>query len=179
MNAFRNILLSIFAILVIFLGLNYIIPTQWSVERSIVIQATPEKMYPLIANFNSGWPQWSAFDALFPDLAYTTSGPEEGVGATRSWTSPANTGSQSITKADQNQGIEYVRNCISGDCIRGQIQFTPIEGGTIVRWIDTGSTGNTLISRLKSYWCTDMESMAGNLYEQSLLKLKKLAEGKE
>lgn len=179
MKALKNILLTIIAVIALIIGLGYLLPAEWTVERSVVIQTPPEKIYPYVANFNIGWPQWSAFDALFPDLAYAATGPEEGVGATRSWTSPTNTGSQSITKADQTLGIEYVRNCISGDCIRGQIQFTPIEGGTIVRWADTGSTGNDMISRLKSYWCTDMDNITGNLYAQSLLNLKKLAEGKE
>ena len=74
---------SIITILAI-LGLSYFLPSEWKVERSIVINAAPEKIYPLIASFNTGWPKWSAFDAAFPDLAYTASGPEEGVGATRS-----------------------------------------------------------------------------------------------
>lgn len=176
MNLLKYLFYSSLILLGTIVGLNYLLPTEWKVERSIVINAEPEKIYPLIANFSTGWPQWSAFDALFPDLAYTASGPEEGVGATRSWASPANTGSQTIIKADPKQGVEYVRDCISGTSIHGQIQLTPYNNTTVVRWVDTGSTGNNIISRLKSYWRVDMDSMMGGLFEQSLENLKKLAE---
>lgn len=176
MSFLKHLLSCSIIIIVALLGLSYFLPREWKVERSIVINTTPEKIYPFIANFNTGWPQWSAFDALFPDLVYTASGPEEGVGATRSWSSPENTGSQSIIKADPTQGIEYIRDCVSGTCIRGQIQLTPYNGTTVVRWADIGSTGNNPIARLKSFLFVNMDQLMGGLFEQSLVNLKKLAE---
>src|SRR4051812_11755306 len=62
-------------------------PTQVAVSRSATIAAPPQTIYPLIADFRNGWPQWNAFDDEDPGIAYAYSGPAMGAGAVQTWTS--------------------------------------------------------------------------------------------
>jgi hypothetical protein len=175
MNFFMRLLFGLVLIVAALVGISFFLPTEWKVERSITINASPEKIYPLIANLNTGWPQWSAFDAAYPDAVYTPAGTEEGLGAIRSWTSTSmGDGSQTIVKADATEGIEFDLTMIKyGSTLRGQILFTPVEGGTLVRWIDVGQTGNNPISRWMGLF---MDRMMGEMFEQSLQNLKNLSE---
>ncbi len=175
MNFFMRLLFALVLIVAALVGISFLLPSEWKVERSITINASPEKMYSLVANFNTGWPQWSAFDAAYPDTVYTSAGAEEGLGATRSWTSPSmGDGSQTIVKADPKEGIEFDLTMLNyGTTLRGQILFTPVEGGTFVRWVDVGQTGNNPIARWMSLF---MDRMIGPMLEQSLQNLKNLSE---
>jgi uncharacterized protein YndB with AHSA1/START domain len=175
MNFFMRLLFGLVLIVAALVGISFLLPSEWKVERSITINASPEKVYSLVANFNTGWPQWSAFDAAYSDSVYSSSGPESGVGATRAWTSATmGDGSQTIVKADPKEGIEFDLTMHKYDAtLRGQILFTPVEGGTLVRWIDVGQTGNNPISRWMGLF---MDRMMGGMFEQSLQNLKNLAE---
>lgn len=177
MNTLKNILLTILSVIALIIGLGYLLPAEWSVERSVVIQETPEKIYPYIANLTTGWPQWNAFEADANKVTYTASGTEEGVGASRSWAIGSNSGSQTIVKADPQHGIEYVLDTVAGTFTRGKIELTPIEGGTIVCWVETGFTGNHPLTRWYSYLFVSMDTLTAGLFEKSLIALKKLAEG--
>ena len=175
MNFFMRLLFALVLIVAALVGISFLLPSEWRVERSITINASPEKMYSLVANFNTGWPQWSAFDAAYSDTVYTSAGAEEGLGATRSWTSPSmGDGSQTIVKADPKEGIEFDLTMLNyGTTLRGQILFTPVEGGTLVRWVDIGQTGNNPIARWMSLF---MDRMIGPMLEQSLQNLKNISE---
>ncbi len=108
MKILRNILITASVLIISFILIDFLLPTQWKVERSIVINAWAQNVYPLVANFKSGWPQWSAFDFEDPSIQYSYPGPEEGVGATRSWVSKKmGNGTQKTIGADPASGITY------------------------------------------------------------------------
>lgn len=175
MQILQKILIALGVLVVAVVGIGFLLPSKWKVERSIIINASPEKIYPLIANFETGWPQWSAFDKEYADSHYTSSGSQEGIGATRSWTGGnMGDGSQTIVKASAQEGIEFELVMIKYDSkLTGKILFTPVEGGTRVSWIDEGTTGNNPIMRWMGLF---MDNMLGCMLDQSLQNLKTLAE---
>ena len=175
MHILQKILIALGVLVVAVVGIGFILPAKWKVERSITINASAEKIYPLIANFETGWPQWSAFDKEYTDSHYTSSGPQEGVGATRSWTGGSmGDGSQTIVKASTQEGIEFELIMIKYDSkLTGKILFAPVEGGTRVSWIDEGTAGNNPIMR---WMILFMDNMLGCMLEKSLQNLKALAE---
>src|SRR5688572_15961277 len=87
--------------------IGFFLPADWQVKREITINAPAEKIYALVANLKTGWPQWSEFDKQDPDILYTFDGPELGVGAKRSWLSKKmGNGWQEITSANPTTGVE-------------------------------------------------------------------------
>jgi hypothetical protein len=175
MKSLKTVFLAFVAAVAVLLLIGFLLPSSWKVQRSIVIQAAPEKIYPFVANFKAGWPQWSAFDFEDPQIKYSYSGAEEGVGAQREWQSPKmGDGSQEITKADPSGGVEFdLKMKRSRFVMKGKIAFEKAEGGTKVTWTDSGSVGSNPIYH---YMAAMLDTMMGKSFERSLAALKAKAE---
>jgi carbon monoxide dehydrogenase subunit G len=178
MNKFLKLILIspiLLAALVFIVG--YLLPSQWHVSRSIVINKPPQTIYPLVADFKHGWPQWSDFDYEDPGIQYSYAGPNLGVGASRSWVSAKmGNGFQRITNADPATGIYFdlkMENTNFG--LSGKITFEPAGTATKVTWTDSGDTGNNIFFR---YMASMMDQMMGDTFDRSLAKLKEKAESK-
>src|SRR5688500_18970273 len=59
-------------------------PDSFHVERSVSIQAPPERIFPLISDFHR-WPAWSPWEKLDPAMKRTHSGAASGTGAAYAW----------------------------------------------------------------------------------------------
>src|SRR5262245_38122515 len=83
-------------------------PSNYRVERSIEIKARPETVFVMV-NAAKYWPEWTVLStARFPDIKFSYSGPESGVGATYAWAGKSSgNGSLKITSSDPAQGIGY------------------------------------------------------------------------
>src|SRR5262245_4019430 len=78
-----GIVLIVLAILVV--GVAYLLPGHYRVERSVVMKAKPEAVFPHVNTLKT-WPEWTAWTtAKYPDMKVKFEGPESGVGATYSW----------------------------------------------------------------------------------------------
>ena len=60
-----KILIALAVVVLVVLGLAATKPDSFSVQRSIQIKATPDKIYPLVADFHR-WTEWSPWAALPP-----------------------------------------------------------------------------------------------------------------
>jgi hypothetical protein len=177
MNKFlKIILLSPIILGLSILLIGFLLPSQWQVSRSIVINKPPQAIFGYVANFRIGWPQWSAFDGEDPTIKYTYSGPSQGTGASRSWISEKmGNGSQTITSANPAKGITFeLKMENSKFTIVGNIAFEPIGNGTKVTWTDKGDAGNNIFYK---YMGTMMDKMMGDTFDRSLEKLKTRLDG--
>ena len=69
------------------------------VERSTVIDATPDEIFPRIDDFHA-WADWSPYEKMDADLRKTYSGPTKGKGAAYAWVGKkAGSGSMEITQS--------------------------------------------------------------------------------
>ena len=59
-------------------------PDSFRVERTTHIEASPERIFPLIADFHQ-WAKWSPWEKADPALKRTFSGSESGMGAIYRW----------------------------------------------------------------------------------------------
>ena len=59
-------------------------PDRFSVQRKISIDASPEKVFPLINDFQQ-WGYWSPWATRDPSMSQSFSGPARGEGAIYSW----------------------------------------------------------------------------------------------
>jgi uncharacterized protein YndB with AHSA1/START domain len=71
-------------------------PSTFHIEKSVMIQAPPEKVYALIGDFHN-WPEWSAQDREDATMQRTYSGAMTGLGAVSDWTSKGSAGAGRMT----------------------------------------------------------------------------------
>src|SRR5690606_3612297 len=84
MNILKWLLIVVGSLIVLLLLVALLLPSEFRVERSIVIEATPETVYEQVVDLNN-WPNWSPWNAMEPTAEYTVSGAQRGVGAVSSW----------------------------------------------------------------------------------------------
>ena len=78
----KSIALMVVAAVILLLAFAATRPDSFSVQRSITVQAAPEKVLPLLTDFHR-WPEWSPWEKLDPTMKRTHSGATSGVGAIR------------------------------------------------------------------------------------------------
>lgn len=153
-------------------------PGTFRVARSAHIDAPPEDIYPLIADFRA-WTAWSPYETRDPDMKRTYGGADEGVGAAYAWDGNKNIGSgnMKIVETDKPSRIVIDLNFTAPMKANNTAIFTlvPQEGGTLVTWSMEGEAN--LMAKLVQLFM-DMDKMVGTDFEAGLAKLKSQAEAK-
>src|SRR6187200_3000662 len=67
-------------------------PDSFSVQRAAIVDAPPEKLFPLINDFRQ-WGSWSPYEHRDPAMKRTFSGAVRGKGAVYAWEGDKNVGS--------------------------------------------------------------------------------------
>ncbi len=175
MKIIKFILGSALGAILILVGIGFFLPSHWRVERSVVIKAQESKIYPYIASFKTGWPQWNVFDREDPDIQFTYQGPESGDGASRSWVSKKmGNGIQKITKADPLSGIDFEISMEDGGfVIFGSITMQKHPEGTKVVWKAVGDMGANPVYKVMGYL---MDPLMGETLQKSLNHLRDLVQ---
>lgn len=152
-------------------------PPTFDVERSVVIDAPPSKVYPRLATLKD-WKDWTVWnDVNHPGLKYSYEGPESGVGAVSNWTDPKmGDGKLEITDADPDERLEYTLKFEGFDNpMHGRFRLKQVDEGTKIVWTAHGDMGSNPLGR----WMVkvmDMDETIGNDFNTSLAKLKKQVE---
>jgi len=148
---------------------------DFRVERSLVIAAPAEKLFPYFDNhkkFNE-WNPWAKMD---PEAKNTYSGPESGVGAVASWDGKmVGKGSATITESKPNERIIERMDWLEPMQGVSTVEFTfkpESEGKTKVTWTMYG-TNQGLLSKVMSL-VFNCESMCGPEFEKGLADVAKL-----
>ncbi len=165
--AFRVLLI----LLILFAVIGLLLPSSTAVERSIMIEAPAEKVFPHINGMRAfhAWSPWSAID---PETVYEFSGPEQGVGSRMNWYSgnqQVGQGSQEITQSVPDREVETQLEF--GDKGNGTATFLlePEGKGTRVRWQFSTEFGWDLFGR---YVGLMLDNMIGAQYDKGLQDLK-------
>src|SRR6266700_3847639 len=88
-------------------AVGFFLPSAFSVQRSIEIEATPRKVYDLIVE-PKRWKDWSVWTRRDPYMQITYSGPPFGMGAKWSWVSKSEgSGSMVFTRVEPDKRVEY------------------------------------------------------------------------
>jgi uncharacterized protein YndB with AHSA1/START domain len=149
----------------------------YTVERSTVVQALPERVYELVQDFHQ-WPAWSPWEDLDPDMQRTYGGPPSGVGSSYAWSGnrKAGSGRMEITRADPPRRVEIALRFDKPFKSSNATSFalTPGGGGTEVTWTMVGPL--TWMLRLMGLF-TSMDKMVGKDFDKGLARLKTAAEG--
>jgi len=146
------------------------LPAKYSVERSVVINAAPEKVHKYVGDLNK-WNEWAPWKEEDPSMVVTLGEKTSGVGASQSWVGDSGTGALTITESSPDNGISYDLLFDGGtyECT-GSIKYYRMEDGdTRVTWAMSGDMGKSLAS---GYFALLMDTMVGNMFEKRLKNLK-------
>ena len=175
MRFLKWLLIAVIALAVLLIGGSYLISPKFNVTRSTVVNASPDKIYPLVAA-PKAWKQWSVWNQRDPAMQITYSGPESGKGAAWEWKSASQgDGKMTMTAAEPNKRVAFELYFPDFDSTSAsELTFAPeANNATRVKWTMNGDMGANPISR---WFALFMDGMVGKDFEAGLANLKALAE---
>lgn len=173
---FLKISAAIAFLIAAFLGVASLQPNEFSLSRSITIQATPEDVFPQVNDFHQ-WAWWSPWEKLDPNMKKEFTGPESGEGSSYSWVGnkKVGEGKMSITKSTPSSTILIIIEFLKPMKATNHIEFSfqPDDNGTKVTWSMSGK--NNLITKAFHMFFS-LEKMVGPDFENGLAQLKAVVE---
>jgi hypothetical protein len=151
-------------------------PDTFRVERSAIINAPPENIFPLINDFRK-WEPWSPWEKVDPAIKRTYSESAYGECAIYEWSGNKNIGQgrMEIVESSPPSKIKLKIDFIKPFEAHNTIEFTLIPQGDSTRVTQAMYGPSPFISRLMSVFCS-MDKMVGKKYEEGLANLKALSE---
>ena len=105
------------------------------IERHATTTADPATVYALLRD-GASWPSWSPIDAF--ELEREGEGEPEGIGAVRVLRSGRVTGRDTIAELVPDRRFAYTHvSSLPVRDYRGEVDLTPIDGGTEIRWVSS------------------------------------------
>lgn len=175
MKALKRILVGLAVLVIAAVAIAYVLPRHVEAERSIVIAAPPEKIFPLVNDLEA-FNKWSPWSRIDPDMTVKITGPEAGVGQKMEWQSDhssVGSGSQEITASEPDKRVETALDFGDQGSATAAFDLVPEGDGTKVTWSFETDLGMNPIGR---YFGLMIESWVGADYEKGLASLKNLAE---
>jgi uncharacterized protein YndB with AHSA1/START domain len=149
---------------------------RYTVERSVTIEAPPERVYAQIADFHR-WTSWSPWEELDPGMERSYSGAEAGLGAVYAWSGnrKAGQGRMVITDVDAPSRVHIDLSFEKPWRSRNDTVFAiePTVTGSRVTWSMTGD--KTLMTKVMGLF-TSLDKMVGPDFERGLARLKQTTE---
>lgn len=151
-------------------------PDTFSVQRAAIVEAPPEKIFPLINDFRQ-WGSWSPYEHRDPAMKRTFSGTPRGAGAVYAWEGDKNVGKgrMEILEASAPSKIVIKLDFFAPFEAHNTAEFTmlPQDGATRVVWRMHGPA--PFMARIMHVFI-NIDRMVGKDFEVGLANLKRLAE---
>ena len=173
----KKIIIGILAIVAIFLAFVATRPSDFRVERSATLSASPAALFDNV-NDHHKFAVWNPFMKLDPNVKNTYSGPDSGVGAVCSWDGNRNVGAGSCTIIE-SKPAELVRMRMDWKrpmegTATVDFTFKPQGDKAVVTWAMYGK--NNFMGKLMSVFM-NCDKMCGPQFEKGLADLGKVAAG--
>jgi len=168
----KKILFGIGIVVAIFMLLVVLQPAEYNISREIVINATPEVVFPHVnsAIRSNDWMPWKDNDAK---LRMEFTGPMDGVGSSSQWFSdgPMGNGESVIVASVPNTSVttELLFHKPTPMKQIAQFDLAPTASGTNVKWSVSGK--NSFMGRVMTLFKV-MDSMVGKEFDKGLMRLK-------
>jgi uncharacterized protein YndB with AHSA1/START domain len=171
-----KILIAVVVMVAIVLAIAAMRPNAFQVQRSVIIQAPPGKVYSLIDDFHE-WPKWAPQDRDDSSMRRTYSGADRGVGAASQWQGKGSTGEGQMRITES---VPLTRVVVQTDFIKpfaahnvNEFALEKEGDSTRVTWTMRGT--NLYLMKLMSLF-TNMERLMGKHFEAGLENLKDCAQ---
>ena len=175
----KTIAIVVVVLIVVVMGLAMTKPDSFRVERSMTIQAAPEKVFAQIDDFHN-WAAWSPWEKLDPAMKKTFSGAPTGKGAAYAWEGNSKVGAGSMEILDAASPAKVV---IKLDFLRpfeghntAEFSIAPAGvGASTVTWAMYGPS--PFMTKVMMVF-TSMDGLIGKDFENGLANLKSVSESK-
>ena len=173
---FKRILLVFVVLIGLLLAYAATRPDTFRVERAVVIQAPPAKVFALIDDFHR-WSGWSPWEKRDPAMKRTHSGAASGKGAVYAWqgNSDVGAGRMEILETSAPSRVLIRLDFLEPFAATNTAEYSivPEGGASRVTWAMHGPA--PFVSKLMQVFVS-MDKMIGKDFEQGLASLKALAE---
>ena len=171
----KTLIVILVILIVAFVVIGLMLPTDYLVSRSVVIDAPVGDIHANLNDLNK-WPAWSPWIENDPGLQVTVGDISSGVGASQSWVGKDGDGSLVITSSDSKKGINYDLEFNEGQYrCKSNFIYVPTSEGTEVIWEMSGNMDAPVIG---GYFAAKMDSWVGMEFEKGLSNLKNIVENK-
>jgi hypothetical protein len=151
-------------------------PDEFSVVRSIDVQASPERIFAEVNDFKS-WAAWSPWEKLDPDMKRSFGGATSGAGAKYAWVGnkKVGEGSMEITRSVPSSNMQLDLHFLKPFKADNVTEFTLVPNGkeTNVKW---EMRGRTPFMFKVMHMFFNMDKMVGKDFEKGLSSLKAIVE---
>jgi hypothetical protein len=172
----KYILIGVVAILACVLLFAATKPDTFRVERSIMVKAPAEKIFPIVNDFHN-WAAWSPWEKLDLTMKKEYTGAPAGVGAKYAWVGNSKVGEGRMEITEANPGklvrlkLDFVKPITAHNMT--DIVLEPVGDGTKVTWAMYGPS--PYVSKVMGVFLS-MDSMIGKDFESGLNGIKTIAE---
>jgi hypothetical protein len=155
-------------------------PNTFSIRRATMVNALPEKIFPLINDFHQ-WGSWSPYEHKDPAMKRSYSGAESGKGAVYAWDGNKHVGSGRMEILDVSAPTKIVIKLDFFTPFEGHntAEFTMLPQGdatnlaTNVTWLMHGPV--SFMAKIM-HVLINIDRMVGKDFEIGLANLKRLTE---
>lgn len=173
---FKKILIGLALLIAIFCGYVAMQPSDYRIERSMVMSADPEKIFEQVNSLRN-FDKWSPWAKLDPNSTMEFGGADAGEGATATWAGNSDVGKGKMT-ITESQPHERVRMKLDFEkpmegIATVEFLLKPDGDGTRVTWAIFGRD-----SFIGKAFCVfmDREKIVSDMYDKGLTNLKKIVE---
>ncbi len=170
----KKILVALVAIVVLLAVVGLLLPRHVVVQRSVTINRPASLIYATVNSFVL-FPKWSPWQDLDPQMAQTTEGPRDGMGAKLVWkgNDKVGSGTQVITASTPDQAVASDLNFGDMGIAKSLVTLTPDGAATRATWAVDLDMGANPIGH---YIGLTMDGALGKDFASGLNKLKTLVE---
>jgi hypothetical protein len=165
------------AVVVIFLVVVALQPSDFKIERSATLRAPAPAAFAQVNDLRN-WRAWSPWEKIDPALKRNYEGPKAGAGAVYAWQGNKDVGEGRMTIVESKPGelvrikLEFFKPFAATNIT--EFSFKPASAdGTAVTWTMTGR--NNFLSKAICLF-VDMDKMVGGMFEQGLTQMKTVVE---
>ncbi len=172
----KKVLLAVLAIVVLFIVVIALQPSEFRVERSISIDAPAADVFAQVNDFHA-WQAWSPWAKLDPAAKNNYEGPAAGTGAVFKWSgnNDVGEGSMKIVESHPNDLVRIALDFVRPFSANNSVEFTfkPAGEQTKVTWAMTGH--NSFMGKAFGLFM-NMDKMVGGEFEKGLAQMKAVVE---
>jgi len=172
----KKILIGLGAIIVVFVAIIAMQPSEFRIVRSATISAPAPAVFAQVNDFHN-WEKWSPWEKLDPAMKKKYEGAPAGTGAIYSWVgnNEVGEGRMTITESRPNDLIGIKLEFLKPFAATNTTEFTfkPEGDQTVVTWSMFGE--NNLMSKAFGLFM-NMDKMVGGDFEKGLAQMKAVAE---
>ena len=173
---FIKILTAFAVIVVVFVIIVSMRPSEFRVARSTTVSAPPPAVFAQVNDLHQ-WASWSPWAKLDPAMKVTYAGAPSGTGAVQTWAGNKEVGEGRVTIVESRPSdlikfkLEMLKPFAATNAV--EFSFKPEGNQTAVTWSMTGQ--NNFIAKAIGLFM-DCEKMVGGQFEQGLAQLKSVVE---